>query len=48
MEQKMYENFLVEGVAETEDVAGNEGYINYYDDSPTTVEILDYNWASFL
>jgi len=32
----MYEDFLGEGVAETEDVADNDGYGDYYDD-----------WASF-
>jgi len=41
------EDFLGEGVAETEDVTDNDGYAIYYDDSPATHEIPDYDWASF-
>jgi len=33
----LYEDFL----GETEDVADNDGYADYYDDSPATHEILD-------
>jgi len=41
MEQKMmpcklYEDFLGEGVAETEDVADNNGYADYYKETPAT------------
>jgi len=43
----LYEDFLGECVAETEDVVDNDRYSDYYDDSPTTHEILDYGWASF-
>ena len=39
----LYEDFLGEGVAETEDVADNDGYADYYDDFPATHEILEYN-----
>jgi len=40
----LYEDFLREDVAEseTEAVADNDSYTNYYDDSPATHEILDY------
>jgi len=38
----LYEDFLDEGVAETEDVSDSNGYADYYDDSPATHEILDY------
>ncbi|KAK2169964.1 hypothetical protein LSH36_5g02008 [Paralvinella palmiformis] len=39
----LYEDFLGEGVAETEDVADNDGYADYYEDFPATHEILEYN-----
>ena len=39
--------FLVKEFAETEDVADNDGYADYYNNSPATHEILDYDWASF-
>ncbi|KAK2162361.1 hypothetical protein LSH36_100g11004 [Paralvinella palmiformis] len=42
-----YEDSLGEGVAKTEDVAYNDGYGDYYDDSLVISEILDYDWASF-
>ena len=32
----LHEDFLGEGVDETENVANNDGYANYYDDSPAT------------
>jgi len=41
-----YEDFLGKGVAETEDVVDNDGYADYYDDSPATREILDYGWLA--
>ena len=41
------EDFLGEGVAETEDVLDNDGYADYYDNSPATHEIRDYGWARF-
>ena len=41
----LQEEFLGEGVAETEDVVGNDSYADYY--SPATLDILDYDWASF-
>jgi len=48
MEQKMMPCMILsEGFAETEDVADNDGYTDYYDDSPATHEILDYGWAVF-
>jgi len=50
MAQKMmhlYEDFLGEGVAETEDVMNNDDYTDYYYDFPATHEISDYNWANF-
>jgi len=37
----LYEDFLGGGVDETEDVMDNDGYTDYYDDSPATHEILD-------
>ena len=37
----LYENILGEGVAETEDVADNDGYADYYYDFPAMHEILD-------
>ena len=40
----LYEDFLGEGVAETEDLAVNNGYADYYDDSLATHEILNYGW----
>ena len=43
----LYEDFLDEGVAETEDVADNDCCADYYDDSPATHDIPDYSWASF-
>ena len=43
----LYKDFLGKGVAKTEDVADNDGYTDYYDDSPATYEIPDYGWASF-
>ena len=39
--------FNGEGVAETEDVADNDSYLDYYGNSPATHEIPDYDWASF-
>jgi len=44
----LYEDFLGDGVAKTEDMVDNDGYTDYYDDSPATYEISDYNWASFV
>ena len=46
----LYEDFLGKSVAEseTEDVADNDSYADYYDCSPTTHEIQDYDWASFI
>jgi len=43
----LYTDFLGESVAGTEDVDDNNSYTNYYDDSPTTNEITDYDWTSF-
>jgi len=43
----LYEDFLSKGVAEAWDVADNSDYVDYYDESPVTFEILDYDWASF-
>jgi len=45
----LYEDFLSEGAAETESVADNDGYTDYYydDDSPAMHDISDYDWASF-
>jgi len=43
----MYEDFLGEGIAETEDVVDNNSYADYFDDSSAKHEILDYNWAGF-
>ena len=43
----LYEDIFGEDVAETEDVADNDGYADYYDDSPATREIPDCSWASF-
>jgi len=43
----LYENFLGKGHAETEDVADNNGYADYYDDSHAKHEISDYSWAGF-
>jgi len=40
-------DFLGGDVAETKDVADNDGYADYYDNSPATCEIPDYGWASF-
>ena len=40
----LYEDFLGEGVAETEVVMDNDSYTDYYDDSPTTHEIPDYGF----
>jgi len=37
------EDFLGEGLTKTEDVADNDGYIDYHDDSPATHETLDYD-----
>jgi len=42
----LYEDFLGEGVAETEDLAVNNGYADYYDDSLATHEILNYGWMT--
>jgi len=36
----LYEDFLGEGVAETEDVVYNDGYPDYYNDSTATHKIL--------
>ena len=44
----LYEDFLGECVAETENVMDNDGYADYYDDSLATCEIPDYDLASFL
>ena len=44
----LYEDFLGEGVAETEDVADNNGYADYYDNSPATHEILAMAGPAFL
>ena len=33
---------LGEGVAEAEDMVDNNGYADYYDDSPATHKISDY------
>jgi len=43
----LYEYFLGEGVAETEEVADNDSYGDYYDNSPATHDIPDYDWVSF-
>ena len=43
----LYEDILGECVAETEDLADNEGYADYYNKSLATCEIPDYNWGSF-
>jgi len=43
----LYEDFLGEGFAETEEVADSDGYTDYYDDFLATREIPDYGWASF-
>jgi len=43
----LYEEFLGKGIAETEDVADNDGYADYYNDSTATCVIPDYDWASF-
>ena len=37
------EDFLGEGVPETGDVADNNSYADYYDNSPANFGILDYN-----
>ena len=43
----LYEDFLGESVAETEDVVDNDGYADYYKNTPVTHEIPDYGWACF-
>ena len=43
----LFEDFFVHGVAETEDVADNDGHADYYDYSPTTHEIPDYGCARY-
>ena len=45
----LFEDFLGEGVAETEDVVDNDGYDDYFNDFPATPvhKILDYDQASF-
>ena len=46
-DESLYEDFLGEGVAETEDVAYNNNYADYYDNSPATNEILGYPGPAF-
>ena len=39
----LYEDFLGKGVAKTKDVSDSDSYNDYYDDSPATHEILNYD-----
>jgi len=41
-DKDLYEDFLMECIAEIEDVS----YYHCYDNSLATCEILDYDWAS--
>ena len=43
----LYEDFLGECVAETEDVVDSDGYGDYYNDSVAACEFPDYDWVSF-
>ena len=42
-EDALCEDFLGEGVHETDDVADNNGYTDYYEDTSAKHEILDYD-----
>jgi len=43
----LYEDFLCEGVAETDYLVDNDSYADYYDNSPVTHDFMDYGWVSF-
>ena len=43
----LYKDFLGEDVADTQDVADNDRYADYYNNYSAIYEILDQDWANF-